>query len=132
MISRPCCIRAAQTDGLLPLAIRMPVMIILTARADATPHLGQLEFPIMPCPVPVRYECKRGGKHISFNQLQVPLVPAFALTAHKAQGQTTDTTLLPAMEPRRHTSCKLNDSCKVVMLNPGKFSLQTWCRESAP
>ena len=68
------------------------IVHIPTARTDPMPHLNPFEFPIMPSAVPVRFSSKHGksSQTLSFSRFQVPLIPAFAMTAHKSQGQTID------------------------------------------
>ena len=72
-------------------------MHIPSAQADPMPHLAPHEFPIMPSPIPVHYETKQRGKPkwtLAFSWLQVPLILAFAMMAHKSQGQTINKVII--------------------------------------
>lgn len=66
------------------------VVHIPTATAPQMPGLGDHEFPIFPDTVSVFYRGSKSKQSISFRRTQVPLIPAFAMTAHKSQGQTLD------------------------------------------
>ena len=50
--------------------------------------LADHEFPILPDTNTVRYQGSRSKHFLSFRRTQLPLIPAFAMTAHKSQGQT--------------------------------------------
>ena len=64
------------------------IVYIPNALAAPMPGLGPHKFPIMPSSVHVRFKGPKCKQSLAFNRLQIPLVPAFAITAHKSQGQT--------------------------------------------
>ena len=52
------------------------------------------EYPIIADHVYVTYKSPISHQAISFKQMQVPLIPAFAMTAHKSQGQTLNRAII--------------------------------------
>jgi len=52
------------------------------------PHLSERHFPILPDVTDVKFEHRASGKCCVIKRRQVPIEPGFAITAHKAQGQT--------------------------------------------
>jgi ATP-dependent exoDNAse (exonuclease V) alpha subunit len=59
------------------------------ATAPVLPNLGVNEYPIMQESMYITYKGgKRNSHGFSFKRMQLPLIPAFAMTAHKSQGQT--------------------------------------------
>jgi PIF1-like helicase len=64
------------------------IVHIPSAHAAPMNGLADHEFPILPDTNTVRYQGSRLKHFLSFKQTQLPLIPAFAMTAHKSQGQT--------------------------------------------
>ena len=58
--------------------------------ADAVemPHLPPRHFPILPDDTEIKYEHPASHKRCTIKRKQVPIEPGFAVTSHKAQGQT--------------------------------------------
>jgi len=51
-------------------------------------HLGERHFPILPDVTEIKFEHNASHKRCVIKRKQVPIEPGFAITAHKAQGQT--------------------------------------------
>ena len=51
-------------------------------------HLGERHFPILPDVTEIKFEHSASQKRCVIKRKQVPIEPGFAITAHKAQGQT--------------------------------------------
>ena len=65
------------------------------ATAPALPHLLAHEYPIMLESMYITYRgSRRDSLGISFKRMQIPLIPAFAMTAHKLQGQTLNKAII--------------------------------------
>ena len=54
------------------------------------PHLPAHHFPILPDTTDITFEHTASHKRCVIKRKQVPVEPGFAITAHKAQGQTMD------------------------------------------
>ena len=70
--------------------------IVHIPSATASPMLGypHQEYPIFADHVYVTYKSPISHQAISFKQMQVPLILAFAMTAHKSQGQTLNRAII--------------------------------------
>ena len=56
---------------------------------DAMPHLNSCEVPVLKDTVDITFQHPHKAKGtITIRRTQVPIIPAFAMTAHRAQGQT--------------------------------------------
>ena len=66
------------------------IVHIPTATAAQMPGLGDHEYPIMPDTIYIRVRASKSKQMITIKRTQVPLIHAFAITAHKSQGQTID------------------------------------------
>ena len=66
------------------------IVHIPTATAAQMPGLGDHEYPIMPDTIYIRVRASKSKQMITIKRTQVPLIHAFAITAHKLQGQTID------------------------------------------
>ena len=53
-------------------------------------HLPERHFPILPDVTEIKFEHSASHKRCVIKRKQVPIEPGFAITAHKAQGQTMD------------------------------------------
>jgi len=62
----------------------------LPALAPRRHLLCDHEFPILPETITVRYQGTRSKQCLSFKRTQLPVIPAFAMTAHKSLGQTLE------------------------------------------
>lgn len=69
-------------------AISHCIVHIPTAQAPQMSGLGPHEYPILADTVSVTFRGTNSKQTLSFRRTQVPLIPAFAMTAHKSQGQT--------------------------------------------
>ncbi|RXW18892.1 hypothetical protein EST38_g6956 [Candolleomyces aberdarensis] len=71
------------------------VVLIEKSAPDAMPTLGRHEMPILSDneTIKVHHPYDR-TKTYTFERRQVPIVPAFAMTAHRAQGQTMDRVII--------------------------------------
>ena len=71
------------------------IVYLPNATAPALPHLAAHEYPIMLESMYICYKGPRRDSHgISFKRMQIPLIPAFAMTAHKSQGQTLNKAII--------------------------------------
>ncbi|KAI1792866.1 P-loop containing nucleoside triphosphate hydrolase protein, partial [Ganoderma leucocontextum] len=70
---------------LLSCAVRIPNCSALTM-----PSLNDNEFPVLEDTVDMTFTHPHSDKRVTIKRTQVPIQPAFALTAHKSQGQTFD------------------------------------------
>ena len=66
------------------------VVEIPGADAGEMVHLPAKHYPILPDVTEIRFENRASHKRCTINRKQVPVEPGFAITAHKAQGQTMD------------------------------------------
>jgi len=66
------------------------VVEILMSDAVEMPHLPEHHFPILPDITEMRFEHNASHKRCVIKRKQVPMEPGFAITAHKAQGQTME------------------------------------------
>jgi hypothetical protein len=77
------------------------IVHIPSAHADAMHGLSHHEYPVLPETVSVRYQGSKSKQSVSFKRTQLPLIPAFAMTAHKSQGQTMDKAIIDLTTCRR-------------------------------
>ena len=64
-------------------------MKVKDANEQLMPHLLPNEVPVLRDSVDFTFTSKKHhGQNITIKCTQVPIVPAFAMTAHRAQGQT--------------------------------------------
>ena len=68
--------------------------IVHIPSARAAPMTGLGEFAILPDTVSIRYQGSKSKQSLSFKRTQLPPIPAFAMTAHKSQGQTMDKAII--------------------------------------
>ena len=65
------------------------VVKVLDANEQSMPHLNPNEVPVLRDSIDFTFTNKsKPGQNITIKRTQVPIVPAFAMTAHRAQGQT--------------------------------------------
>jgi len=64
------------------------VVEIPDSDAVAMPHLPEHHFPILPDSTELKFEHGASHKRCTITRKQVPIEPGFAMTVHKAQGQT--------------------------------------------
>lgn len=57
-------------------------------KGDALPNLAKQELAVMQDTTKVVFTHPHSGKRVTINRTQLPIAPAFAVTAHKAQGLT--------------------------------------------
>ena len=104
------------------------IVHIPNATAPVLPHLSSQEYPIMPESVYISYKSSKwdSKQAISFKRMQIPLILAFAMTAHKAQGQTLTKAIInlhschgsEALYVMTSCVCSLND---LLILWPFEF-----------
>ncbi len=70
------------------------IVHIPSAQTPQMMGLAVNEYPIFSDMVYVHHCGVKSKQSISFKQTQVPLIPAFAMTAHKSQGQTLDKAII--------------------------------------
>lgn len=73
------------------------------------PHLEPFQFPVLEDTVDMNFTHPDTKRHVTIKRCQVPIEPAFALTAHKAQGQTFHHVVLDL------ESCKGTESPYVML-----------------
>ena len=61
------------------------------------PHLPEGHFPILPDTTELKFEHGGSHKRCTIKQKQVPIEPGFAMTIHKAQGQTMGCVIIDLM-----------------------------------
>ena len=85
------------------------VVKIENSTDSAMPHLEPHLLPILEDVVEVRLKNRYTNKASVFKRTQVPIVPAFAMTAHKAQGQTMERVVIDL------ASCKGTEAPYVML-----------------
>ena len=70
------------------------IVRIPDATADGVPGLSPQCYPILPDTKDVSFTHPYSKKTITIKRTQVPIAPAYAMTAHKAQGQTFTHTIV--------------------------------------
>ena len=76
---------------------------------DGMPNLGDKEYPILADTTDIIFKHPWTKKSITIKRTQIPLVPAYAMTAHKAQGQTFSNVILDIQ------SCQGSESPYVML-----------------
>ena len=66
------------------------IIRVCDATAPSMEPLSTNEYPVLEDVVDMKFTHPHSGRSITIKRTQLPLEPAFALTAHKAQGQTFD------------------------------------------
>jgi hypothetical protein len=70
--------------------LRSCVVEINDACLDPMPHLSVQNYPIISDTTKISYTHPFSKRSCSFARTQVPIVPAYAITAHRAQGQSME------------------------------------------
>lgn len=70
--------------------LRSVILEIPGCSTEALPHLQTLEIPILTDVTPMKFKHPYTHQSCTIKRTQVPVVPAFAMTAHRAQGQTME------------------------------------------
>ena len=76
------------TDGEQRRYLKSCVVEIPNSEDIEIPHLPKHHFPILPDTTDLRFEHPSSHRRCTIKRKQVPIEPGFAMTVHKAQGQT--------------------------------------------
>lgn len=108
-------------------AVSYCIVHLPNTTAPALPHLAPQEYPIMQESMYISYKSsKRNLPGISFKRIQIPSIPAFAMTTHKSQGQTLHQAIIDldsccgseAPYVMASCVCSIND---LLILHPFEF-----------